>query len=803
MSITTPEEFRATRIHQQGGKVNEERKHSGGQSKPPWEIPLEDPHTIKVDAPSTWAGGIPAILTSLKHTTHEMGLIRGSQALLKLNQKEGFDCPGCGWPDPDGERALTEFCENGVKAVAHEATKKVITEEFFRKWSIEELGQHSDYWLGQQGRLIQPMVKEAGASHYRPISWEEAFDKIALQLNALDDPNEAVFYTSGRTSNEAAFLYQLFARLYGTNNLPDSSNMCHESSGVAMKEVIGIGKATVTLEDFQHAEAIFILGQNPGTNHPRMLATLQKAARRGCQIVSINPLPEAGTTRFIHPQEVTHWLGKGTPLATLFLPVKINGDVPLLKGIMKELLLREEQNPGTVIDGQFIQQYTERFESFAAALRKASWDEIVEETGIAREEIRKAADIAMRARTIICTWAMGMTQHKNAVANVQEIINFLLMSGNIGKKGAGACPVRGHSNVQGDRTMGITENPDPDLLNRLGREFQFQPPTRRGYDVVNAIKAMYAGRAKVFVAMGGNFLSATPDTSYTGEALSRCRLTAHVSTKLNRAHLVTGNEALILPPLGRTDKDIQSGEPQFVSTENTMGVVQASQGQLEPVSPHLKSEINIVGNLAKATFKCQRGPGEQINWDTLMGNYDEIRNLIGRVIPGHEHYNAQLRRPGGFYLPNPVRDERTFPTPTGKARFTVHPMPSIHLEAGQLLMTTIRSHDQYNTTIYGLDDRYRGLKFGRRVVLMNKADMEERALTQGDVVDIMSHHQGKTRKASQFVVVPYPIPRKCVATYFPEANVLIPIESVADKSNTPTSKSVIVTIHRASDSLNP
>lgn len=724
-----------------------------------------------------------------------MGVIRGGQALLKVNQKLGFDCPGCGWPEPDGDRAIAEFCENGVKAVAHEATKKVITDQFFQQWSLEALGQQSDFWLGQQGRLTRPMKKDAGGTHYRPVSWEEAFDTLARHLNALDDPNEAIFYTSGRTSNEAAFLYQLFARLYGTNNLPDSSNMCHESSSVGMKEVIGIGKATVTLEDFDHTEAIFILGQNPGTNHPRMLASLQKAARRGCQIVSINPLPEAGTTSFIHPQEVTHWLGKGTPLASLFLPVKINGDVPLLKGIMKELLEREDQHPGTVLDGAFIQNYTEGFESFAAGLRAVSWDEIIEGSGIARLKIQKAAEIAIEAKTIICTWAMGMTQHKNAVGNVQEIINFLLLRGNIGKQGAGACPVRGHSNVQGDRTMGITENPTPDFLDRLGNVFHFEPPRQRGYDAVRGIKAMHKGRAKVFLALGGNFLSATPDTAYTAEALAHCRLTAHISTKLNRAHLVTGTEALILPALGRTDIDLQCGTPQFVSTENTMGIVQTSQGRLKPVSPYIKSETNIVGNLAKATFKEKSGPWANIPWDELMTNYDEIRNLISQVIPGHEDYNTHVRKPGGFYLPHPIRDTRQFPTTTGKAHFTVHPLPKIQMTFPQLLMMTIRSHDQYNTTIYGLDDRYRGIKAGRRVIFMNQCDMEERSLQKEDVVDIISHHEGQTRTARQFVVIPYPIPRTCVATYFPEANVLIPIDSVADKSNTPTSKSIVVTVH--------
>ena len=643
------------------------------------------------------------------------------------------------------------------------------------------------------------MVKEVGSTHYRPITWEEAFTKMAMHLNALEDPKEAIFYTSGRTSNEAAFLYQLFARLYGTNNLPDSSNMCHESSSVALKEVIGIGKATVTLEDFQQADAIFILGQNPGTNHPRMLATLQKAARRGCQIVSINPLPEAGTTRFIHPQEFTTLLGQGTPLATLFLPVKINGDVPLLKGMMKELLEREDQHPGTILDTAFIQQYTDGFENFAKALRHVSWDDIVEGSGIPREDIHKAVDIAVNAESIICTWAMGMTQHKNAVANMQEIINFLLLRGNIGRKGAGACPVRGHSNVQGDRTMGITENPPPEFLDRLGKVFDFQPPTQRGHDAVRGIKAMHEGCPKVFIALGGNFLSATPDTSYTAEAISRCRLTVHISTKLNRAHLVTGNEALILPALGRTDQDRQSGNPQYVTTENTMGIVQTSQGQLEPVSPDIRSEVNIVGNLAKATLASRTGRGQHINWDTLMENYEEIRSLISQVIPGFENFTERVQHPGGFYLFNPVRDARQFPTSSGKANFTVHPLPHIPLQPGQLLMMTIRSHDQYNTTIYGLDDRYRGVKAGRRVVMMNQADMDERRLAKGDPVDLVSHHQGHTRHAKQFVVIPYPIPRTCVATYFPEANVLIPIDSVADKSNTPTSKSIVVTVHHAKD----
>jgi molybdopterin-dependent oxidoreductase alpha subunit len=766
--------------------------------KPIRESPKEDPRALQINPPLTVAGGVQAVVSSLTHITHEMGLMRGGKALLTVNQNGGFDCPGCAWPDPDDDRAVTEFCENGVKSVAHEATRKAITRQFFQRWSIDALGRQSDYWLNQQGRLTHPMIKEAGATHYRPITWEEAFTKMASHLNALEDSNEAIFYTSGRTSNEAAFLYQLFVRLYGTNNLPDSSNMCHESSSVALKEVIGIGKATVTLDDFEHCDAIFIFGQNPGTNHPRMLATLQKAARRGCQIVSINPLPEAGTIRFIHPKEFTAWMGEGTPLSALFLPVKVNGDVPLLKGFMKDLLEREDQQPGTMLDMPFIRQHTHGFEALAKALREVSWDNIVEGSGIPREDIQKAVNIVINAKNIICTWAMGMTQHKNAVANMQEIINFLLLRGNIGRQGAGPCPVRGHSNVQGNRTMGITENPSPDFLHSLGKIFDFEPPIQRGHDAVRGIKAMHEGKAKVFIALGGNFLSATPDTAYTAEALSRCRLTVHISTKLNRAHLVTGEEALILPALGRTDQDSQSGNLQYVTVENTMGIIQTSKGPLQPISRDIRSEVNIVGNLAKATFTKRSGPGQQIDWDKLINNYDEIRSLISQTISGFENYSGRAQHPGGFYLPNPVRDSRTFLTPTNKATFTVHPLPKIVLESGQLLMTTIRSHDQFNTTIYGLDDRYRGVKAGRRVVFMNQTDMDERGLAKGDLVDIASHYEGETRRAEQFTVVPYPIPRTCVATYFPEANILIPIDSVADKSNTPTSKSVVVTIHTRS-----
>ncbi|HEX8888502.1 MAG TPA: FdhF/YdeP family oxidoreductase, partial [Pyrinomonadaceae bacterium] len=652
-----------------------------------------------------------------------------------------------------------------------------------------ELSKQSDYWLGKQGRLTEPMLLRRESAHYEPISWDDAFALIADELNALQSPNEAIFYTSGRTSNEAAFLYQLFARQFGTNNLPDCSNMCHESSGSALTETIGIGKGTVTLEDFDLAEAIFIIGQNPGTNHPRMLTSLQKAKRGGAKIVHINPLPEVGTIRFKHPQEILGMLGQGTELADLFLQVRINGDVALLKGIMKEMLEEEERRPGHVFDHQFIEAQTEGFDDFVNSLRAVGWDEIVEQSGITREQMREAANIFIASnRTIVC-WAMGLTQHRNAVANIQEIVNLLLLRGQIGKPGAGACPVRGHSNVQGDRTMGIWERPTESFLNSLSKEFQFEPPRAFGLDTVESIKAMHEGACKVFFALGGNFLSATPDTEYTAEALGRMRLTAHVSTKLNRAHLITGERGLILPCLGRTERDVQEMGEQFVSCENSMGVVQSSRGTLEPASPDLLSEPMIVARLAAATLKER----SNVDWLKLAGDYDLIRSSIARVVPGCEDYNGRVREPGGFYLPNGAR-EGSFKTATGKAHFTVHPLPVHDLGAGQFMMMTIRSHDQFNTTIYGLDDRYRGIRNGRRVVFLNTEDVRELGLTEGQLVDLTSHFNDEERTAKSFVVVPYSIPRRCAATYFPEANVLVPIGSVAEKSNTPASKSVVISI---------
>jgi molybdopterin-dependent oxidoreductase alpha subunit len=754
---------------------------------------------LKVTEPERVAAGLPAIFSTMKHTFSRMGVVRTLRTLKSMNQKDGFDCQSCAWADPDGERHLFEFCENGAKAVADEAMTDKVAPEFFKKYSVAELSYKSDYWLNRQGRLTNPMYLPKGATHYEPISWENAFQILAKQLNSLATPDEAIFYTSGRTSNEAAYLYQLFIRQFGTNNLPDCSNMCHESSGTALTESIGIGKGTVTLEDFQKCDLIIIMGQNPGTNHPRMLTSLEQAKHNGAKILTLNPLPEAGLLSVVNPnpQEYKNPLkfpiavlgNQGTPLSDLHLPIRINGDMAVLKGMMKYLFEAEAANPGKVLDREFIERDTAGFEEFRANLEKANWDDIVEQSGISRAQIKEAARLYMKSNRVITCWAMGLTQHKNAVGTIQEIVNLHLLRGNIGREGAGLCPVRGHSNVQGDRTVGIWERPREEFLKALDREFNFTAPRKHGYDTVESIKAMYVGRGKVFFALGGNFLSATPDTEYTAKALRRCRLTAQVITKLNRTALITGEEALILPCLGRSEKDWQAGGEQFVSCENSMGVVQMSKGILKPLSEHLRSESWIVAHLAKAVL----GAKSTVDWDALISDYDRIRDKIEKTIPGFDDYNERVRHGGGFYLPNAPR-EGVFPTATKKANFTVHELP-IHVFApGELIMMTVRTHDQFNTTIYGLEDRYRGIHNERRVILMNPEDMRAQNLQTGQVVDLTSHFDDGERHARHFIVVPYDIPRGCTATYFPEANVLVPIDSTADRSNTPVSKFVRITV---------
>jgi molybdopterin-dependent oxidoreductase alpha subunit len=735
------------------------------------------------------ASGYQAIYQTMKFAAKESPT-RTIRSLVVANKKGGFDCPSCAWPDPDDRRHPAEFCENGAKAIAWEATDKKVGPEFFAKHSVAELAKQTERWLGDQGRITQPMVLRRGSQHYEPIEWPDAFRMIADELNALSSPGEAMFYTSGRASNEAAFCYQLFVRQFGTNNLPDCSNMCHESSGLGLSKSIGIGKGTVKLSDFDLADSIFIIGQNPGSNHPRMLTSLEHAVRNGCMIVSINPLNETGMLRFKHPQSMTDMLGRGTPIAGLFLPVRVNGDVAALKGIMKDMLEMDAASGGRVLDHRFIAEHTHGFDAFKADLIATSWDQIVTESGVSRELIHQAAQIAARSERMITCWAMGITQHKNGVANVQTIVNFNLLRGQIGREGAGVCPVRGHSNVQGDRTMGIWERMSDRFMTALGKEFNFTPPAKYGYDTVHGFQAMHEGKVKIFVALGGNFLSAGPDTEYGAEAFRRLKLSVQISTKLNRNHLITGEQALILPCLGRTEKDVQASGEQFVSCENSMGVVQESRGVLSPASRHLMSETAIICHLAAETL----GSRTTVDWRGLCSNYDRIRDHIERVVPGFDDYNRRVRQPGGFYLPNAPRDKREFHTDTGKANFAVHPIPKLDLRDGQLLMMSLRSHDQFNTTIYGDDDRYRGIYGGRRVIFLNRDDIAQLGLTNGQRVDITSHYEGETRSVQGFIVVPYDIPRRCAATYYPEANPLVPLRHVADGSNQPASKSVVVTL---------
>lgn len=742
--------------------------------------------------PKTWAAGIPAVTSSMKHILRETGPVRGPMALLEMNQKGGFDCPSCAWPDPDDHRSFAEFCENGAKALASEATTKLADRRFFAEHSVQDLLEQTDLWHDRQGRIAEPMILRSGSDHYQPVSWEDAFRIISTHLRQLNSPDEAIFYTSGRASNEAAFLYQLFVRSYGTNNLPDCSNMCHESSGVALKQSIGVGKGTVTMEDFLEADVILCAGQNPGTNHPRMLTTLEQAVKRGVEIVAINPLRETGLVAFAHPQHLGAMFGRSTPLASRFLPVRINGDLALIRGLAKALLEAESFTPG-VLDITFIRDHTEGFMDYCGVVEKTAWEEIVRMSGIPEMEIRSLAELLVKkSRKIITCWAMGLTQHRNAVATIREITNVHLMLGALGKPGAGLCPVRGHSNVQGDRTVGIYEKMPESFLAALDRECGIHAPRKHGFDTVASIHAMHDGRAKVFFALGGNFLQASPDTHYTAEALSNCALTCHVSTKLNRSHLVTGKTALILPCLGRSERD---GSGHFVTCENSMGVVQTSQGVLTPASPDLRSEVAIIAALATEYHR----DGSPVPWMWLAEDYDRIRDLIERVIPGFENYNDRVSHPGGFYLPNPAK-QRVWDTPEGKAVFCSGAMDAFETREGRLILQTLRSHDQFNTTVYGPDDRYRGISDARRIILVNPEDLLERSIKPGTPVDITSFWEGGTRTVQGFIALPYEMPRGSAAAYFPEANVLVPIGSQAEGSGTPTSKSVEIDLRRSGKS---
>ncbi|MGF2209762.1 FdhF/YdeP family oxidoreductase [Streptomyces albidoflavus] len=751
---------------------------------------IEDPvDDLSVTPPKTWATGVPAVTHALEYALGQTSVRRTALTLLNINQAKGFDCPGCAWPEPaPGKRHRNEYCENGGKHIADEATSRRVTAGFFREHSIAELDAKSDYWLNQQGRLTEPMVKRPGATHYEPVGWDEAFGILADELRSLASPDEALFYTSGRLNNEAAFLLQLFARAYGTNNLPDCSNMCHESSGSALGETLGIGKGSVSLDDIHEADLVFVVGQNPGTNHPRMLSALEETKRNGGQVVAVNTLPEAGLMRFKHPQKARGVIGRGTEIADQFLHIRAGGDLALFQALNLLLLEAEDEAPGTVLDHAFIASDTTGFEAFAEHARKTRWEDVLEATGLTREEIEEVHRRVLAGRKVIVCWAMGLTQQKHGVPSIREIVNFLLLRGSIGRPGAGVCPVRGHSNVQGDRTMGVWERMPQDFLDALGREFSFTPPAHHGLDAVDSIRAMRDGRASFFLGVAGNFVRATPDSEVTEAALRRCRLTAQISTKLNRSHTVCGETALLLPTLGRSDRDVQEGGLQFYTVEDSMSEVHASRGRLAPASPHLLSEVAIISRLARRTL----GDEPAIPWEEFERDYGTIRDRISRVVPGFEEFNARVDRPGGFTLPNPV-NEGVYPTPSGKAVFTRNEFTMLRAPEGHLILQTLRSHDQWNTVPYAMNDRYRGIHNARRVVLVNPADLAALGLADRDLVDLVGvWEDGRERRAPAFRVVSYPTSPGSAAAYYPETNVLVPLDSVADISNCPTSKGVVV-----------
>ena len=740
-----------------------------------------DDNYLKIKKPKSIAAGIGAATSSMRHGLKKMGVTKTVKTLTTVNQIEGFDCPGCAWPDPSHSSSF-EFCENGAKAVADEAMKGNVTPEFFSKYSVQELSKKSDYWLNKQGRITHPMILKPDNNKYEAISWESAIKAISNRIKESGDPDKCVFYTSGRTSNEAAFLYQLFVRTIGTNNMPDCSNMCHESSGRALVETIGIGKGTVTLDDFNHAELVLVIGQNPGTNHPRMLTALRDAKRNGAKIIHINPLPETGLVRFKHPQDYMKLSFGSESLADIHLQVKIGGDAALMHGFMK---VQFELN---ALDHDFINQSTTGYEKLLDTVQKTKWEQIENDTGLTKSDIKEVGKIIAASNATISCWAMGLTQHRNGVAVIQEVSNLMLLGGHIGKPGAGLCPVRGHSNVQGDRTVGIWERPSEAFLEKLDSACGINSPRKHGVDVVEAIHKMRTGDVDLLFCMGGNFISATPDTIATAEGMTKTKMTVQISTKLNRSHLVTGETAIILPCLGRTEIDIQKSGKQFVTVENSMGIVHTSKGGLKPASPNLRSEPWIVASLAKECLDDGR------DWSDLVSDYDNIRELMSKALSGFEDYNQRVRTENGFALPNPPRDSRTFNTPDKKAHFISNDLPDVYVEDGKYVMMTIRSHDQYNTTIYDLHDRYRGLHGNRRIVLMNAEDMIDRGWKNRHPIDIVSHHNGIDRRSDGWQVVSYDIPKGNIATYFPESNVLVPLDSTAIKSNTPTSKWIICSL---------
>ena len=745
---------------------------------------------LQLKEPVQIAAGAQGVKEALKHAFKEMGVLRSMRSLLAINQQGGFDCPSCAWPDPEKPSKIGEYCENGAKALADEATTSHIGAAFFSKHSVEELSNFSDFELTRLGRLTEPLVLRKGSIHYKPVSWEDAFKLVAEELRCLEDPDEAIFYTSGRSGNEAAFLYGMFARAFGTNNMPDCSNMCHESSGVALSETLGIGKGSTTLEDLYGADVIIVAGQNPGTNHPRMLTALEHCKKNGGRIISINPLEESGLVRFKNPQTIKGWTGVGEALADLHLQLNINQDIPLLKLILKKLIAREADRPG-VLDQAFIRENTEGYEELLADLEKYKSLDLLQRCGVPELRIDQAVDWLAKGSKIIVCWAMGLTQHKNAVETIREYVNLLLLKGAIGKPHAGTCPVRGHSNVQGDRSVGIMHYVDMELNERIKKHMGFDPPDKEGVDTVGAIKAMHDGRVKIFMALGGNFVMAASDTAYTAKAVNRCRLSVQVSTKLNRSHLITGETALILPTFGRSEKDMAGDTLRYITVENSMGRVRRSRGLLKPASAALRSEPEIIAGIAEAYFRGDH----PVNWRALGNDYNRIREKIDEVAKGFEK-TGERSAGAGYYLPNNAREGDFSKLSNGRAKITLNKLPEHRLQEDELLLMTIRSHDQFNTTIYGLNDRYRGVYNERRVVFMNRHDMQARGLEAEDVVQLSSRYNGKIREARNFKVIPYKIPIGNMAAYFPETNVLVPYNHFADKSGTPISKSIRVRVSR-------
>ena len=734
------------------------------------------------------AGGWGALISSGKFLMRE-GFLKGSQTLFRLNQVEGFDCPGCAWPDPeDKERSITEFCENGVKAIAFETTNKRASKDLFSQKTVSQLNELDVYSITNQGRLTEPFYYNREKDKYEPISWESAFEVVSKHLKSLDNPDDAIFYTSGRTSNEAAFLYQLMGRMLGTNNFPDCSNMCHESSGVGMGESVGIGKGTVSLEDFDKAELIMIFGQNPGTNHPRMLSELQKANKRGAKIVSINPLKEAGLVSFVHPQDVGQMLtNNATPISTNYYQVKLGSDMALIQAIVKYIL----ENYSITLDLEFIEKHTAGFEEYKKEILSKDWNELVKQTSLSKEEIIEIAELYVESDKTICCWAMGLTQHEHGVATIEEVMNLLLLKGNIGKEGAGACPVRGHSNVQGDRTVGISEAPKEEFLQKIDSVFNFKSPRSHGYDVVHAIKAMHKEKNKVFIGLGGNFADAAPDTKITYEALESCNLTVHISTHLNKSHLICGKEALILPCLGRTELDIQQNGVQSVTVEDSMSMVHPSKGRNIPASRDLKSEPAIIAGIADATFGK-----DKVDFIDLISDYNKIREKIEEVLPSFVSYNDSMESKKGLELYNSAKN-RVWDTPTKKANFIVNEAPNLSLEENHLSLMTMRSHDQFNTTVYDTNDRYRGIKNKRKIIFLNEKDIKKLGLKNGEFVNIQSHSKDEIkREVLNFEVVAYDIKEGCAGAYFPEATPLVSINHFDKKSFTPSYKFIDITLEK-------